>query len=140
MADDRTAQQRSETMRRVKSRGTSCEKAVGAELRRRGMRLSKRKLPGSPDFVVVAPPGGRRMGVAVFVDGCFWHGCPTHCRVPKTNRPYWVRKIARNCARDKAADRALRTMGWRPVRIWEHSVRASVKRCGAGVARSLAAC
>ncbi len=120
-------------MRRVKSRGTSCENALRAELRRRGLRLSRRKLPGSPDFVIV----GARGGVAVFVDGCFWHGCPEHCRMPATNRSYWERKIARNRARDARVDRELRALGWRPMRIWEHSVRASVSRCGARVKRVL---
>lgn len=137
MADDRTPEQRSETMRRVKSRGTSCERAVGAELRRRGLKLSRRKLPGSPDFVILAPEGGRRLGVAVFVDGCYWHGCPEHCRMPRSNRAYWRRKIARNTARDGATDRALRALGWRPLRIWEHSVRTSVRRCGARVEAAL---
>ena len=111
-------------MRRVKSRGTSCEEALRAELRRRGLRFSRRKLPGSPDFVIV----GAGSGVAVFVDGCFWHGCPEHCRMPATNRAYWERKVAGNRERDARVDRELRALGWRPLRIWEHSVRESVAR------------
>lgn len=137
MADDRTPAQRSETMRRIKSRGTTCERAVGAELRRRGHRFSRRKLPGSPDFAILAPSGARHIGVAVFVDGCFWHGCPHHCRMPTTNRGYWTRKIARNVARDAEADAALRALGWKPLRIWEHSVRESAPRCAARVERAL---
>lgn len=139
MADDRTPAQRSETMRRIKSRGTSCERALAAELRRRGHTRSRRKLPGSPDFAILAPPGSRHLGVAVFVDGCFWHGCAEHCRMPATNRAYWIRKIARNIARDAEADRALRKMGWKPLRVWEHSVRASPARCAARIERALGA-
>lgn len=140
MPDDRSPEQRSETMRRVKSRGTSCERALDAELRKRRVPRARRRLPGSPDFIVPAPPGSRRRGVAVFVDGCFWHACPEHCRIPATNRAYWARKIARNAERDAAADRALRALGWRPIRIWEHSVRESPARCAARIQRALHAC
>jgi DNA mismatch endonuclease (patch repair protein) len=60
--------------------------------------------------------------VAVFIDGCFWHGHPTKCRIPKTNRPYWVKKIDRNRKRDKEVSRVLRARGWKVVRIWEDRV------------------
>lgn len=118
MADDRTREQRSETMRRVKSRDTSCERALRSALHRRGLRFRTRSdLPGSPDMVFA------RARVAVFIDGCFWHGCPKHCRVPVSNRAYWRAKIARNMARDVRTSAALRREGWRVVRVWEHSVR-----------------
>jgi len=74
-------------------------------------------LPGRPDFVF------RRERVAVFVDGCFWHGCPPHCRMPHTRTHYWGPKIATNTARNLVTNRALRAQGWRIVRIWEHSLR-----------------
>ncbi|TVQ61291.1 MAG: DNA mismatch endonuclease Vsr [Phycisphaerales bacterium] len=129
MADDRTSVQRSETMRRVRSRDTSCELALRRALHRRGLRYSlRRRLPGSPDVVFV------RARVAVFVDGCFWHGCPAHCRVPATNRSYWLAKIARNRARDAAADTALKRAGWRVVRVWEHDVRERPERTAGRVA------
>ena len=67
-----------------------------------------------PDIVFF----GRR--VAVFVDGCFWHGCPDHCRMPGSNVAYWEAKIARNRARDQRNDAALAADGWRAVRMWEH--------------------
>jgi DNA mismatch endonuclease (patch repair protein) len=83
------------------------------------------KLPGNPDFVF---PGQR---LALFVDGCFWHGCRKHCRMPATNRDYWNAKISRNIARDKITVRALRNAGWRVIRFWSHALRqpdAIIKR------------
>jgi DNA mismatch endonuclease (patch repair protein) len=73
-------------------------------------------LCGKPDFVF---PSRR---VAVFVDGCFWHGHPTKCRMPEDNRDYWEAKLARNVARDRSVNRILKEEGWKVVRIWEDSV------------------
>jgi DNA mismatch endonuclease (patch repair protein) len=78
---------------------------------RRGMKLS-----GKPDFVFA------RLRVAVFVDGCFWHACPRHCRMPADNRAFWRAKLARNQARDRLVTRTLRRAGWRVLRIWEHEL------------------
>lgn len=75
-------------------------------------------LPGHPDFAF------RRQRLAVFVDGCFWHGCRWHCRMPQDNREYWERKISRNAARDRNSNRLLRRAGWRVLRIWGHSLRS----------------
>jgi len=130
MADDRTSEQRSETMRRIKGRNTSCEMLLRSALHRRGMRYSlRRTLPGKPDVIFV------RARVALFVDGCFWHGCPEHCRRPASNRQYWDRKIERNIARDERVNEQLRADGWRVLRIWEHDVANSPERCAARVAK-----
>jgi DNA mismatch endonuclease, patch repair protein len=59
--------------------------------------------------------------IAVFVDGCFWHGCPRHGTQPRHNAWYWGPKLARNRARDKATSRALRRAGWTVLRFWEHT-------------------
>jgi DNA mismatch endonuclease (patch repair protein) len=75
------------------------------------------KIPGNPDFVF------RREHFAIFVDGCFWHGCPIHCRRPNSNRAYWLPKILRNQKRDVVVAKALRVRGWRVMRIWEHDLR-----------------
>ena len=56
----------------------------------------------------------------MFVDGCLWHGCPEHCRIPTTHEDYWFEKIGRNVARDEDTDNQLREAGWLPIRIWEH--------------------
>jgi DNA mismatch endonuclease (patch repair protein) len=60
--------------------------------------------------------------VAVFLDGCFWHGCPIHATQPKTNAEFWQTKITRNQARDRLVTRTLRARGWRALRIWEHEL------------------
>ncbi len=74
------------------------------------------KLNGRPDFVF------RRERLAVFVDGCFWHGCPWHCRMPKSRRDFWIPKMQRNKVRDRKVGRTLRANNWKVVRFWEHSL------------------
>jgi DNA mismatch endonuclease (patch repair protein) len=61
-----------------------------------------------------------RARIAVFVDGCYWHGCPRHCRPTGRNRPWWVAKLSGNAMRDVDTDSRLRREGWIPVRVWEH--------------------
>jgi DNA mismatch endonuclease (patch repair protein) len=108
---------RSAVMRRVKGRDTGPELKLRRILWSLGARyrLNRKDLPGSPDVVMA----GRRL--AIFVHGCFWHGhdCPRGARVPKTNRDYWIGKVARNRARDAKACEALSAGGWRVETIWE---------------------
>lgn len=78
------------------------------------MRFKVNGVPVRPDIVFT------RQRVAVFVDGCFWHGCPTHMSWPKSNRKFWGTKIARNRQRDREQDALLHDAGWTVVRIWEH--------------------
>jgi DNA mismatch endonuclease (patch repair protein) len=87
-------------------------------MRAAGIRGWRRKAAvfGRPDFVFP------RERVAVFVDGCFWHGCPIHGTQPKQNAEFWVTKIAKNRARDRLVNRELRKAGWRVIRIWEHAL------------------
>jgi DNA mismatch endonuclease, patch repair protein len=73
-------------------------------------------LLGRPDFVF------REKRCALFADGCFWHGCPVHGRVPSSNVDYWSQKIARNRKRDRQVKRELARKGWRVLRIWEHEL------------------
>ena len=73
-----------------------------------------------PDFVF------RARRVAVFVDGCFWHGCPRHATRPQQNRAFWDAKLARNKARDREVTRGLKRAGWTVLRVWECAL--SVKR------------
>jgi DNA mismatch endonuclease (patch repair protein) len=86
----------------------------------RGWKLHAKELPGVPDFWFA------RKKVAVFVDGCFWHGCNNCLRMPKQNRAYWEAKIAGNIARGRAVNRALVQEGVGVVRIWEHEVRTEI--------------
>ncbi|MFA5862744.1 MAG: very short patch repair endonuclease [Candidatus Thermoplasmatota archaeon] len=103
---------------RSKNNGTTERKLRAALAGRglRGWRTCARDLPGSPDFVFP------RERVAVFVDGCFWHGC-TDKRLPKTRREFWRAKIARNEERDTHVTAALEAEGWRVLRIWEHELK-----------------
>jgi len=71
---------------------------------------------GKPDFVFP------KFKLAVFVDGCFWHGCPKHETKPKNNRAFWFRKLSSNKARDALVTRTLRRAGWVVLRIWEHEL------------------
>lgn len=135
MTDTFTRAERSEIMRRVKGRDTSVElllrKALWAE-GLHGYRLDVKRLPGRPD-VVFGP-----LKVALFVDGCFWHGCPRHCRMPSSNRAYWEKKIGRNVERDKISAATLREQGWRVIRFWEHQVRKDPGHLARRVGRVLA--
>jgi DNA mismatch endonuclease (patch repair protein) len=62
-----------------------------------------------------------RRKLVVFVDGCFWHGCPVHGRAPKSNQAYWVPKLERNARRDRLIDELLAASGWEVLRVWEHT-------------------
>jgi len=75
------------------------------------------KLPGRPDFAF------RSARVLVFVDGCFWHGCPRCYSRPYTNRRYWSEKVRTNRERDQRQTRELRASGWAVLRIWEHELK-----------------
>ena len=113
-------EQRSLVMSTVRAKGTKLEDRFCAALRGEGMRGFRRNvesLPGRPDVVF------RAARVAIFLDSCFWHGCPRHLRMPASNLDYWTQKIRRNKARDKAAARLLRADGWTVVRVWEHRLR-----------------
>lgn len=85
-------------------------------LRRKGVsfRGNVRSLPSTPDLVF-----GKEK-VVVFVNGCFWHGCPTCFRPPKHNRKWWLRKIEKNRARDLRVSRAIRARGYSVIHLWEH--------------------
>lgn len=121
MPDWLTREQRSRNMAAIRSRGTSPERLLGellrAEFPRRKVVTHPSSLPGRPDFFL---PGLR---LALFADGCFWHGCPIHGRVPGDNRAYWEPKLARNRARDRKAVRELRRQDVRVLRVWEHHLR-----------------
>lgn len=106
----------SERMRRVETRGTGPELRARRAARRVGVRFTTKTdgLPGSPDLLL---PGVR---VAVFVNGCFWHGCPRCFRPPRRNRAWWIAKIERNRRRDRRASDRLRRLGYSVVTLMEH--------------------
>lgn len=102
------------------SRDTPIELSLRSCLHRLGLRfrLHRRLIPGMRRTADIALIGAR---VAVFVDGCFWHGCPRHGTLPKkTNRRWWALKIEANRQRDRDTNNRLRQLGWTTVRVWEH--------------------
>ncbi|MBI5772562.1 MAG: very short patch repair endonuclease [Verrucomicrobia bacterium] len=119
MPDIFTKAKRSELMSRIRSRGNKGTELALAKFFRAqritGWRRNQ-KVFGKPDFVFP------QFKLAVFVDGCFWHGCPQHETKPKNNRAFWRRKFARNKERDRLVTRTLRSRGWRVLRIWEHEL------------------
>ena len=119
MADIFTKSKRSDVMSRIRSRGNKdTELVLMRVFRAHHIADWRRHQPvfGKPDFVF---PKRR---VAVFVDGCFWHGCPQHATKPRNNAAFWRKKFAANTRRDRLVTRTLRNGGWRVLRIWEHEL------------------
>jgi DNA mismatch endonuclease (patch repair protein) len=126
MADVYSKAKRSQVMSRIRSRGNrDTELALVKLLRRHRLTGWRRNQPlfGKPDFVF------RRRRLALFVDGCFWHGCPKHATQPKNNGAFWRKKFARNQARDRLVNRTLRRAGWRVLRIWGHELARKNEPC-----------
>lgn len=109
---------RSHNMSRIRSRDTGPEVKLRKALWGRGLRyrVDDRRFVGRPDIVIPSA------GICLFVDGCFWHGCPDHYVRPRSRCEYWAGKLARNVERDQEVTSALEDLGWRVVRIWEHEV------------------
>jgi DNA mismatch endonuclease, patch repair protein len=107
---------RSEIMKRVKNKNSSAELSFRSALYEKGLRFQlHRRVEGVTVDIVF--PGPK---VAVFVDGCFWHGCPDHATFPKSNQDYWLPKLAENKERDERQSNRLRESGWDVIRVWEH--------------------
>lgn len=109
-------------MSQIKSSGTTPELRIEALLRRwlPGTRISvsPKNVFGHPDILI------RDLNLVIFIDGCFFHGCPKHYRAPATNPKYWSDKVKRNKKRDKLVNQTLKAEGYTVLRIWEHEVRA----------------
>lgn len=106
-------------MRAQRERDTAVELRIRTRLHALGLRyrLHQRLLAGSRREVDLVFAGAR---VAVFVDGCFWHGCPEHATSPMNNAGFWRHKLAENVSRDRDTDARLAADGWKVVRVWEH--------------------
>ena len=167
MADVFTKSKRSEVMSRIRGRGNKATELALAKLLRRhritgwrrqvnlvvgrrrreethfskaesGKQKAETDRDSSPrllrvkvDFVFP------KLRLAVFVDGCFWHGCPKHATKPKNNRAFWRRKLASNRKRDALVNRALRKAGWRVIRIWECDLAQRPETCVRRTARAV---
>lgn len=126
---------RSRIMRAVPSKNTSAEMALRKALRAEGLkgyRLHSKTAPGNPDVLF---PVER---VVVFVDGCFWHGCATCYRAPKTHTEYWSMKVQRNKERDARIVAECKVKGWAVVRVWEHELKRNPARVARSVAKRVA--
>ncbi len=103
------------TLRRAKGKAGSAMSKVARPNNQEPITNNRRRRV-RPDFVFP------KLKLAVFVDGCFWHGCPKHATWPKTRAAFWRKKIARNKERDRQVNYALRKRGWTVVRVWEHEL------------------
>ena len=140
--DKLSAEQRHKNMAAIRGKDTKPEMIVRRGLWSKGFRyrLNSPKLPGHPDLVL------RKYRTCIFVNGCFWHGHDVTlsqmeegrgqmedvmnsecCKIPKTNREFWVEKIRRNKERDKEEQRKLSAMGWHCITIWECELRPKVR-------------
>ena len=124
MADIFTTAKRSEVMSRIRSCGTTPEASLYACLRkvlgsRRRVDKNVQGLPGQPDVLIPS------LRLVIFADGCFYHSCPQHKHLPKSNRKYWTPKLRRNRNRDKMNRKALRKMGFTVWSFWEHDLKKS---------------
>ncbi len=135
--DKLPTQQRHANMAAIRSKNTKPEMIVRRGLWKRGFRyrLNHKRLPGHPDLVL------RKYRTCIFVNGCFWHGHKVMsdvrwkmedniessecCKIPKTNREFWVAKIRRNKERDKEEQRKLAEMGWHCITVWECELKPS---------------
>lgn len=109
----------SRRLAQVRSKGTRPEVILRKLLWQNGLRGYRKHppLPGKPDLVFP------RCKLAIFVDGCFWHGCPAHFKMPTNNADYWAEKIERNQRRDGLVQETLERMNYRVLRLWEHEVK-----------------
>jgi DNA mismatch endonuclease (patch repair protein) len=121
-------------MQRQKRRDTKPEIALRKALYALGLRyrVDRQVLAGVKRRADIVFTGA---GIAVFVDGCFWHSCPEHATTPRANQEWWQDKLRRNVERDRATDKALAEAGWAVVRIWEHE---DIEEAASGI-RSLVA-
>lgn len=116
MTDKFSSEKRSRIMAAIGSKNTTPEVHLRKALFKRGLRY---RIHYGQEKIDIAFPKPR---IAIFVDGCFWHSCPIHLRIPKTHRKYWLLKLANNRKRANEKDSRLVEEGWKIVHIWEHSV------------------
>ncbi len=114
---------RSKLMSKIRSKGTSPEMALRRALWHSGIRY---RVQYGKERIDIAFPGKK---VAVFVDGCFWHSCPIHGHIPKSNIGYWKPKLERNIEMARAKDARLIEYGWQVLHFWEHEIKYDPQKC-----------
>lgn len=119
MADMMTPEQRRKNMQAIRS-VSKLESIVSRELWHKGYRFRRntKDLFGKPDISI------KKYKIVIFIDSCFWHQCPIHGNMPKTNMEYWKPKLERNIERDKEVDEYYRDKEWNIKRIWEHEIKS----------------
>ncbi|MGB7749039.1 MAG: very short patch repair endonuclease [Verrucomicrobiia bacterium] len=154
MVDVFSKAKRSEVMSRIRSRGnrdtelalaqllranriTGWRRQVEVRIMKRGVRNSGAHGVTRPTFRVKPDFVFPKLKLAVFVDGCFWHGCPRHATKPKNNRVFWQRKLSGNTTRDQIVNQTLRKAGWRVTRVWECDLARRPEVCVRRVQRAL---
>ncbi|MFP7298729.1 very short patch repair endonuclease [Neobacillus niacini] len=119
MADNLTKEQRKKNMRAIKSQ-SALENKVTKELWKMGFRFRKNaNLFGKPDISI------KKYKIVIFIDSCFWHCCPIHGNMPKSNKDYWEKKLERNKLRDIEVNHYYFDKGWKILRVWEHEIKES---------------
>lgn len=120
MVDVFTKEKRSEVMSRIRGKGNKDTELLVVKIFQNnhitGWRRNQPVL-GKPDFVFY------KVKLAIFVDGCFWHCCPDHSKIPENNQEFWRNKLKKNLARDAFINEALSKKGWTVMRIWEHELK-----------------
>lgn len=121
MTDIHTKTQRSKNMSAIRATGNKTTEVAFVDvlraLRLTGWRRHCKTMVGKPDFVF------KKERIAIFVDGCFWHGCKRCNRIPATNATFWNMKIQKNRIRDAQVNKLLKMKGWKILRIWEHRIK-----------------
>lgn len=128
-----SSEARRRNMQAIRSRDTTPERRIRSLLHAQGLRYRVAARPLA-DLRRTADVVFRPAKVAVFIDGCYWHGCPEHYVPPKTNSGYWSVKVATNMARDRDTDTRLTDAGWTVLRFWEHE---SPDRCALQIAAAV---
>ena len=121
MADTFSKSVRHAIMSKIRSKNTFPEVKLRKVLWSKGIRYRLHYGRFKIDLALLS----RKIGI--FVDGCFWHGCKEHCRLPNSNKHYWLPKIKKNMARDKTVNRELKKDGWLIMRIWEHDIKNNLE-------------
>lgn len=118
MSDIVSKEQRSRMMSNIRP-VSKLEDRVSRELWHSGVRYRRndKSLFGKPDFSI------KKYRLVIFIDSCFWHGCPLHANIPKTNREFWLKKLGRNKERDLEVTTYYQSRGWNILRIWEHDLK-----------------
>jgi len=123
MTDNLTKEQRRKNMQAIKSQ-SKLEDKITREIWKKGIRFRRnvKSLPGKPDIAI------KKYKIVIFIDSCFWHKCPIHGNMPKTNNDFWRKKLNRNCDRDKEITRYYIENNWNILRLWEHSFKSDFNK------------